>query len=76
MPAACPSLPKQRPPGPEAERCRPGCLADGTAWGALMLSSNGMDVVATTDKLTWRMTGGIIDLASRQQKRIFDACRV
>ncbi len=41
-----------------------------------MLSSNGMDVVATTDKLTWRMTGGIIDLASRQQKRIFDACRV
>lgn len=35
---------------------------DGTSWGALMLSSNGMDIVATADKLTWRMTGGIIEL--------------
>ncbi|KAL4422366.1 hypothetical protein ABPG75_008563 [Micractinium tetrahymenae] len=36
--------------------------ADGTAWGMLMLNSNGMDVVVTADKLTWRMTGGIVDL--------------
>lgn len=35
---------------------------DGTAWGALVLSSNGMDIVPTEDRLSWRVIGGVIDL--------------
>ncbi|EFN51090.1 hypothetical protein CHLNCDRAFT_141480 [Chlorella variabilis] len=35
---------------------------DGTAWGALLLNSNGMEMAATPDKLTWRAIGGAIDL--------------
>ena len=36
--------------------------ADGTAWGALLLSSNAMDIVPTEDRLAWRVTGGVLDL--------------
>lgn len=36
--------------------------ADGTSWGALLLNSNGMEVVATEEKLTFRAIGGMLDL--------------
>lgn len=39
-----------------------GLEKDGTAWGMVLLSSNAMDVVPTEDRLSWRVTGGIIDL--------------
>eukprot|EP00887_Chlorella_sp_A99_P004722 scaffold4.g4722.t1 len=56
---------------------RPGPLADvnsyststlilaldkGTAFGYLLLNSNGLEVVAQPDRLTWRMIGGVVDL--------------
>lgn len=34
----------------------------GTAWGYFMLSSNGMEIIPTADRLSWRLIGGIIDL--------------
>lgn len=40
------------------------CAADGTSWGALLFNSNGMDIVAREDRLSWRATGGVIDLVS------------
>lgn len=40
-----------------ANRC-----ADGSSWGVLFFSSNGMDVVPTEDRLSWRVIGGVIDL--------------
>ena len=39
-----------------------GLEADGTAWGALLLSSNGMDIVPTEDRLSWRAIGGVLDV--------------
>ncbi|PSC70424.1 alpha-xylosidase 1 [Micractinium conductrix] len=35
---------------------------DGTAWGLLLLSSNGMEVVPAEDRLSWRVIGGELDL--------------
>ena len=35
---------------------------DGTAEGALLLNSNGMDVVLTPTSYQWRAVGGILDL--------------
>ncbi|KAL0022358.1 hypothetical protein WJX77_003500 [Trebouxia sp. C0004] len=35
---------------------------DGSSHGILLLNSNAMEVVLTEDTLSWRMTGGIIDL--------------
>lgn len=36
--------------------------ADGNSHGILLLNSNAMEVVITGDTLSWRMTGGVIDL--------------
>ncbi len=36
--------------------------ADGSAEGALLLNSNGMDVVLTPTSYQWRSVGGILDL--------------
>ena len=36
--------------------------ADGSATGALLLNSNGMDVVLTPTSYQWRAIGGILDL--------------
>lgn len=36
--------------------------ADGATHAIALLSSNGMDVVLSQDALTWRVTGGVIDL--------------
>ncbi len=36
--------------------------ADGSANGALLLNSNGMDVVLTATSYQWRAVGGILDL--------------
>ena len=38
------------------------CAADGSAWGALLLNSNGQEMVALADRLTFRAIGGVIDL--------------
>ncbi|KAL4423393.1 hypothetical protein ABPG77_004324 [Micractinium sp. CCAP 211/92] len=35
---------------------------DGSAWGMLLLSSNALDIVPTQDKLSWRVTGGVLDM--------------
>jgi len=37
-------------------------LNKSTAWGYFMLNSNGMEIVPTADRLSWRIIGGIIDL--------------
>jgi alpha-glucosidase (family GH31 glycosyl hydrolase) len=37
-------------------------LPDGTAYCLVMLNSNAMDIVITEDRLSFRMTGGIVDL--------------
>jgi len=34
----------------------------GNAWGYFMLNSNGMEIVPTPDRLSWRIIGGIVDL--------------
>ncbi len=34
----------------------------GTSWGYFMLNSNGMEIVPSADKLSWRIIGGMIDL--------------
>ncbi|KAL6777600.1 AGL1 [Auxenochlorella protothecoides x Auxenochlorella symbiontica] len=39
-----------------------GLEPDGTAWGILLLSSNAMDIIPSEEKLSWRVTGGIIDM--------------
>lgn len=36
--------------------------ADGSAFGYFLLSSNGMDIVPTSDRLSWRVIGGVVDL--------------
>ncbi|KAL4448263.1 hypothetical protein ABPG75_005482 [Micractinium tetrahymenae] len=36
--------------------------SDGSAWGMLLLSSNALDIVPTPDKLSWRVTGGVLDM--------------
>ena len=38
--------------------------ADGSSWGALLFNSNGMDIVATEDRVSWRAIGGVFDLVS------------
>ncbi|GAB4817380.1 hypothetical protein N2152v2_004426 [Parachlorella kessleri] len=35
---------------------------DGSSWGALLFNSNGMDIVATEDRVSWRAIGGVFDL--------------
>ena len=35
---------------------------DGSSHALILLSSNGLEVSATEDRLTWRVTGGVIDL--------------
>ena len=49
-------------PRAAAAPCLPSCCADGTAWGMLLLSSNAMDIVPTEDRLSWRVTGGVLDM--------------
>ncbi len=39
-----------------------GARADGTAHGIALLNSNGMDVTLTQTRVTWHVTGGVIDL--------------
>ena len=46
--------------------------ADGTAWGALLLNSNGQEMVALADRLTFRTIGGILDLVSSIRLSAFD----
>ena len=38
------------------------CAADGSSHGILLLNSNAMEVVISEDRLSWRVTGGMIDL--------------
>lgn len=45
-----------------APSCLPRSVADGTAWGVLLLNSNGQEVVAVDDWLTFRAIGGVMDL--------------
>ncbi|EIE26263.1 hypothetical protein COCSUDRAFT_64412 [Coccomyxa subellipsoidea C-169] len=35
---------------------------DGSAHGMLLFNSNGMDAVVTEDKVSWRVTGGVLDI--------------
>lgn len=36
--------------------------ADGSSHGILLLNSNAMEVIISEDRLSWRVTGGMIDL--------------
>eukprot|EP00887_Chlorella_sp_A99_P002350 scaffold10.g2350.t1 len=35
---------------------------DGMAWGALLLSANALEIVPGRDRLSWRVTGGVLNL--------------
>lgn len=37
-------------------------FADGTSHGVLLFNSNGMDAVLTNDTVSFRVTGGVLDL--------------
>lgn len=38
------------------------CCADGRSHGVLLFNSNGMDAVLTNDTVSFRVTGGVLDL--------------
>ncbi|PRW45700.1 alpha-glucosidase isoform A [Chlorella sorokiniana] len=49
--------------------------SDGTAWGALLLNSNGQEMAALPDRLTFRAVGGVIDLYVLMGPRPLDVMR-
>ena len=48
---------------------------DGATHALVLLSSNGLEISATGDKLTWRVTGGVIDLVVAAGPTPADAAR-
>lgn len=43
-------------------RCTTSAAADGSAHGVLLWNSNGMDAVVTEDYVSFRVTGGVLDM--------------